>query len=95
MGNEVILKVLDNSNDKFLDEWKYHYNYLMKKCWDEDPSNRPTVRMLENIISQWIDCVNEYYRINDDENNIIIPNIDDQQLKNDMLEYVKANKANG
>ncbi|CAB5352312.1 unnamed protein product [Rhizophagus irregularis] len=67
---------------------------LMKKCWDEDPSNRPTVRMLENIISQWIDCVNEYYRINDDENNIIIPNIDDQQLKNDMLEYVKANKAN-
>jgi serine/threonine protein kinase len=67
------------------------YKDLMKKCWDDNPSNRPTVIMLENIISQWIDCINEYYRMNKDENYIIIPPIDNQQLRNDMLEFVEAN----
>ncbi|CAB4485560.1 unnamed protein product [Rhizophagus irregularis] len=50
--------------------------------------------MLENIISQWIYCIDEYYRVNKDENYSTVPNIDDQQLKNDMLEFVKANEAN-
>ncbi|POG72233.1 kinase-like domain-containing protein, partial [Rhizophagus irregularis DAOM 181602=DAOM 197198] len=44
------------------------YIDLMKKCWDSDPSNRPTIIMLENIISEWIKCINEYYEVNGDVN---------------------------
>ncbi|POG77259.1 kinase-like domain-containing protein, partial [Rhizophagus irregularis DAOM 181602=DAOM 197198] len=42
------------------------YIDLMKKCWDLDPSNRPTIIMLEYTISEWIRCINEYYEINRD-----------------------------
>uniref|UniRef100_U9URG8 Uncharacterized protein n=1 Tax=Rhizophagus irregularis (strain DAOM 181602 / DAOM 197198 / MUCL 43194) TaxID=747089 RepID=U9URG8_RHIID len=48
--------------------------------------------MLENIISEWIRCINEYYEINRDENyEYEVPDIDNQ-LKNDMFEFVEANK---
>ena len=69
------------------------YIDLMKKCWDSDPSNRPTIIMLEYIISRWIRCINEYYEINRDENyRFEVSNVDNQ-LKNDMIEFVEANKA--
>src|SRR6185437_7539696 len=69
------------------------YIQLMEKCWDSDPSNRPTIKMLENKISEWIRCINEYYRINRDGNyRFMYPNIDGQ-LKDDMLEFVEANKV--
>ena|SRR5688572_2870067 len=65
----------------------------MKKCWDPNFSNRPTIMMLENIISGWIRCINEYYRFNRDENyQFEVPDINNQ-LKDDMLEFVEANKA--
>ena len=65
----------------------------MKKCWDSNPSNRPNIVMLENIISEWIKCINEYYRINKDgDYKLTVPNIDNQ-LKNNMLEFVKANNT--
>jgi serine/threonine protein kinase len=69
------------------------YIDLMKKCWDSDPSNRPTIIMLENFISEWIRCVNEYYRINEDGNPVFQVSNIDNQLKDDMLEFVNANKA--
>jgi serine/threonine protein kinase len=69
------------------------YVDLMKKCWDSDPSNRPTIIMLENIISEWIRCINEYYIANNDGNyRFAVPNVNNQ-LKVDMLEFVKANEA--
>jgi serine/threonine protein kinase len=71
------------------------YIDLMKKCWDSDPLNRPTIIMLENIISEWIRCISEYYSINingDGNYDFAVPNIDDQ-LEDDMLEFVKANEA--
>ncbi|CAB5303657.1 unnamed protein product [Rhizophagus irregularis] len=49
--------------------------------------------MLENIISEWIRCINEYYRLNTDENCYYNVSDIDNQLKNDMFEFVKANKA--
>ncbi|CAB4491231.1 unnamed protein product [Rhizophagus irregularis] len=49
--------------------------------------------MLEDIISEWIGCINEYYEINrDGEYNFIVPNIDNQ-LKDDMFKFVEANKT--
>ncbi|CAB4380146.1 unnamed protein product [Rhizophagus irregularis] len=65
----------------------------MKKCWDSNPSNRPTITTLEYVISVWIKCINKYYKINRDGNyQYEVPDID-KQLKNDMLEFVEANKA--
>ncbi|GBC41295.1 kinase-like domain-containing protein [Rhizophagus irregularis DAOM 181602=DAOM 197198] len=69
------------------------YVDLMKKCWDLNPSNRPTITMLENIISEWIRCINEYYEINRDGNYKYLVPITDNQLKNDMEEFVEADKA--
>src|SRR6266542_1468370 len=69
------------------------YIDLMKRCWDSNPSNRPTIAVLENIISEWTKCINKYYEVNWDGNyKYTVPNIDNQ-LKNDMLEFVEANKA--
>uniref|UniRef100_U9U814 Uncharacterized protein n=1 Tax=Rhizophagus irregularis (strain DAOM 181602 / DAOM 197198 / MUCL 43194) TaxID=747089 RepID=U9U814_RHIID len=49
--------------------------------------------MLENIISEWIRCISEYYRINRDGNyEFVVPGINNQ-LKNDMLEFVEADKT--
>ncbi|CAB4373518.1 unnamed protein product [Rhizophagus irregularis] len=49
--------------------------------------------MVEDIISEWIGCINDYYILNRDGNRIFeVPNID-KKLKNDMLEFVKADKA--
>ncbi|CAB4480460.1 uncharacterized protein OCT59_009405 [Rhizophagus irregularis] len=49
--------------------------------------------MLESIITEWIRSISEYYRINRDGNyKYEVFNIDNQ-LKNDMLEFVEANKA--
>ncbi|GES73526.1 kinase-like domain-containing protein [Rhizophagus clarus] len=128
---EVILKILNNSsnlNNKFLDEWKYHYSIppfnheahdyylimsicegkrpeiikntpkcyidLMKKCWNPNPSDRPTITVLENIISEWVQCINKYYEINrDGKYKHIVPDVYNQ-LKNDMFEFVKANETN-
>ncbi|RIA94322.1 hypothetical protein C1645_818127 [Glomus cerebriforme] len=34
---------------------------LMKKYWGSGSFKRPAIIKLENIISQWLRCVNEYY----------------------------------
>ncbi|CAB4373553.1 unnamed protein product [Rhizophagus irregularis] len=49
--------------------------------------------MLEDIISEWVRCINEYYKMNRDGNyKVDVPNIDNQ-LKDVMLEFVMANKT--
>ncbi|CAB4397254.1 unnamed protein product [Rhizophagus irregularis] len=65
----------------------------MKKCWDSDPTKRPNIVIIENTISEWLRCINEYYKINgeDGQKNLIL-NIDNQ-LKNDMYELIKANRV--
>ncbi|CAB4386675.1 unnamed protein product [Rhizophagus irregularis] len=65
----------------------------MKKCWDTDPSNRPTITTLEYIISEWIECIDKFYISNRDENyKYELYNLDNQS-KNIMLEFAEANKA--
>ncbi|EXX68606.1 Kin1p [Rhizophagus irregularis DAOM 197198w] len=88
-----ILSVYEGKRPKIVKNTPKCYIELMKKCWDLNPTNRPTILMLENIISEWIRCINEYYKVNMDGNyKFIVPNIDGQ-LKNDMLKFVEANKA--
>ncbi|CAB4395539.1 unnamed protein product [Rhizophagus irregularis] len=67
------------------------YVNLMKKCWDSNPSNRPTITELEYKISEWIRCISEYYIYNKDGNyKVAVPDVD-IELTNDMLEFAKAN----
>ncbi|CAB4373471.1 unnamed protein product [Rhizophagus irregularis] len=49
--------------------------------------------MLENIISEWIRCISDFYEINRDGiYKYIVPNVDNQ-LYDVMLEFVEANKS--
>ncbi|CAB4397281.1 unnamed protein product [Rhizophagus irregularis] len=65
----------------------------MKKCWDSDPFKRPNLVIIENTISEWLRCINEYYKVNgEDGQRNLVPNIDNQ-LKNDMYEFIKANRV--
>ncbi|CAB4392937.1 unnamed protein product [Rhizophagus irregularis] len=49
--------------------------------------------MLENIISEWVGCINKYYEINKNGNyKFLVPNIDNQ-LKNDLIEFIEANES--
>src|SRR5438876_11868195 len=41
------------------------YMDLMEKCWDPEPFKRPTIKILENTISEWLGCINKYYVIAD------------------------------
>src|SRR5436305_9658755 len=36
------------------------YMDLMKQCWDPEPSKRPTVKILENTIFEWLSYFNNY-----------------------------------
>jgi serine/threonine protein kinase len=91
--HHLTLSICEGERPEIIENTPKCYIDLMKKCWDSDPSNRPTIMMLENIISEWIKCINEYYNINRDGiYKFVIPNIN-YQLEDDMLEFVKANKA--
>ncbi|RGB26475.1 kinase-like domain-containing protein [Rhizophagus diaphanus] len=91
--HHFMLSVYEGKRPEIVKNTPKCYIDLMKKCWDLSPSNRPTIIMLENIISEWIRCINKYYELNRDVNyGYFLPNIDNQQ-KNDMKEFVEANKA--
>ncbi|GES85003.1 kinase-like domain-containing protein [Rhizophagus clarus] len=65
----------------------------MKRCWDSNPSNRPTITELEHEISGWIRCVSKFYEINKDGNcKYDVPDVN-IKLYYEMLEFVKANDA--
>ncbi|RGB28200.1 kinase-like domain-containing protein, partial [Rhizophagus diaphanus] len=87
--HDLILSICKGERPKIMKSTPKCYVDLMKKCWDSNPSNRPTIMMLENTISEWIECVNEYYRLNRNGNYQIINN----QLTNDMFEFVAADKT--
>ncbi|GES97110.1 kinase-like domain-containing protein [Rhizophagus clarus] len=82
---------LNKNLDNILNEWDCHekcerpeiientpqcYVDLMKKCWNEDPSKRPSASEVENIIRNWI------YRPSRNEIN--------EELKDNIMEFIKA-----
>ncbi|GBC07280.1 hypothetical protein RclHR1_07360003 [Rhizophagus clarus] len=67
------------------------YVDLMKRCWDSNPSNRPTITELEHKISVWVRCVSKFYEVNIDGNyKYQVPDVNNK-LYDEMLEFVKAN----
>ncbi|GBB94474.1 hypothetical protein RclHR1_23600001, partial [Rhizophagus clarus] len=87
---ELSLSICEGERPKIIENTPQCYVDLMKKCWDPDPSNRPTIRELEYKISEWVGCVGEYYKMNRNEAyEFEVPDIDDK-LRNDMLEFVNT-----
>ncbi|RIA83138.1 hypothetical protein C1645_861319 [Glomus cerebriforme] len=93
---DLVLSICEGERPEITNNTPKCYVDLMKKCWDSDPSKRPTIIILENIISQWISCIDKYYLLNglntDLESVTDVGNIDNQ-LRNDMNEFIKANNV--
>ena len=88
---KLCLSICEGERPEIKENTPKCYKYLMERCWD--PLKRPTIEILEYALSEWIRCINEYYRVNRDGNYIFeAPNINGQ-LKDDMLEFVEANKV--
>jgi serine/threonine protein kinase len=93
-NHDLLSSICEGKRPEIIENTPSCYIDLMKKCWDSDPFSRPTIIMLENIISEWSRYINLYYEINKDENEIYqVPNINNQLRYYDMLEFVKADKA--
>ncbi|RGB24741.1 kinase-like domain-containing protein [Rhizophagus diaphanus] len=91
--DELISKICQGDRPKIDENTPQCYIDLMKKCWDSDPSSRPNITTLNDIITKWIECINCYYEINREGKRIFeVPNIN-KKLKNDMREFVEANNA--
>src|SRR5207248_8215080 len=63
------------------------YTDLMKLCWDSEPSKRPTLKILEQNISVWLECISLYNGMDINQSYIDLP-IDLPFLK----EFEEANK---
>ncbi|GES86512.1 kinase-like domain-containing protein [Rhizophagus clarus] len=75
-------KIMENTPKCYID--------LMEKCWDSDPENRPTIEELEHKISEWSKYIDEYYRLNRDGNFKFESPDMDSKIKNEMLEFIRA-----
>ncbi|GES99793.1 kinase-like domain-containing protein [Rhizophagus clarus] len=91
--HDLILDICNGNRPEIIKNTPKCYIDLMEKCWDPNPLNRPTIIILENIISEWNRCINKYFSINIDGNHTFdIPNIDNQ-LKDNILEFIEANET--
>ncbi|PKY16552.1 HCP-like protein [Rhizophagus irregularis] len=94
----LILDICKKENGKrpeIIENTPKCYVDLMEKCWDSNPSNRPTIKMLENIISKWIEYItNDKFCEKDSGGNYKYVILDiDIQLRNDMLEFIEADRT--
>ncbi|PKC72256.1 kinase-like protein [Rhizophagus irregularis] len=51
--HNLIFKILDGERPKITEDTPECYADLMKKCWDSDPSKRPTIGKIRNSILDW------------------------------------------
>lgn len=67
--SQLIYKIINGTRPQFLQDIPYFLRELILKCWDADPSNRPTVDELENILLQNSIYEFQYYdfSLNDDK----------------------------
>ncbi|POG70948.1 kinase-like domain-containing protein [Rhizophagus irregularis DAOM 181602=DAOM 197198] len=91
--HDLILSICNGERPKIMKSTPNCYIDLNEKCWDSNPSNRPTIMMLVNTISEWIECINEYYRLNRNGNYQFRVHAINNQLTNDMFELVVADKT--
>ncbi|GES81838.1 kinase-like domain-containing protein [Rhizophagus clarus] len=56
----LIYKILDGERPKITEDTPECYANLMKRCWDADPKNRPSIKDIRLTFGSWVfRCVNE------------------------------------
>ncbi|GBB91422.1 hypothetical protein RclHR1_01870017 [Rhizophagus clarus] len=73
---QLSLNICKGERPEIIENTPQCYVDLMKKCWNEDPSKRPSASEVENIIRNWI------YRPSRNEIN--------EELKDNIMEFIKA-----
>src|SRR5205814_771473 len=70
-----------------------YYMDLMEACWDSEPTKRPTLKIIENTISEWLSCLNGYKIIGGVE--YITVNVgSNSQSQSIIREFTKALQTN-
>ncbi|GBB98062.1 hypothetical protein RclHR1_03130003 [Rhizophagus clarus] len=57
----LILRILDGERPKITEDTPECYANLMKSCWDPDPKQRPSAKMIRNTFGSW------FFRCKNDE----------------------------
>ncbi|GBC06464.1 hypothetical protein RclHR1_06860001 [Rhizophagus clarus] len=91
--HQLIYNICKNERPEIIRNTPKCYVNLMKRCWDSNPSDRPTITELEYKISEWIRCISKFYEINRDGIHKYQVLDGNDKLYNDMLEFVKANNT--
>ncbi|GET00467.1 kinase-like domain-containing protein [Rhizophagus clarus] len=70
------ISICNGGRPKIIENTPKCYKDLMEKCWNEDPSKRPTASEVKNIIQNWI------FRPNNGKIN--------EEVKNDIMEFIES-----
>ena len=74
---QLALSICKGERPEIIENTPQCYVDLMKKCWDEDSSKRPSASEILNIIKKWIFL------------SFSVRNIS-EELKNDIMEFINA-----
>ncbi|GBC05223.1 hypothetical protein RclHR1_06100003 [Rhizophagus clarus] len=73
---QLALSICEGERPKIVENTPQCYVDLMKKCWNEDPSKRPSAKEVKNIIENWI------FRPYKNKIN--------EELKSNIMEFINA-----
>jgi serine/threonine protein kinase len=76
---QLSLSICKGERPEIIENTPQCYVDLMKKCWNEDPSKRPSSLEVKNIIKEWIDL--PYKKKIEDIS---------EELKNNIMEFINA-----
>ena len=76
---QLSLSICKGERPEIIEKTPQCYIDLMKKCWNEDPSKRPSSLEVRNIIEKWI-LLSSKKKIDDIS----------EELKNNIMEFINA-----
>ncbi|RIA79337.1 kinase-like domain-containing protein [Glomus cerebriforme] len=87
--HELTLRICKGERPEIIKHTPDRYIDLMKKCWDSEPSKRPTIIDLENIISKWLKSIKLYSNFDHgkESGQELSDNIDCQRIY-DICEFI-------
>src|SRR5256886_855861 len=77
---QLSLSICKGERPEIIESTPQCYKDLMKKCWNEDPSKRPSALEVLNIIEKWIILLSE----------MEIENINEELKNNVTMEFINV-----
>src|SRR5436309_15071599 len=74
---QLSLNICKGEHPEIIENTPQCYIDLMEKCWNKDPSKRPSASKISEIIKSWIDLPYNIKKIS-------------KELKNNIMEFVNA-----